>query len=220
MNHHSNKTTPLLVSIALALALTPCLLAAEEGKWLVRAVANWNTYSSPTVIPDDDGDIVRVGAEDEFNLGIEAEFRINRRLGIEVGMLYNRPEIRVNIDFADGQRALLATATTFRPVTAGLVFHLTPESKVDLTFTPLIGLAFYDDLHFQFQGEAVTLEVDNDFIQGARIAADIPLGASRWALSFAARYLDTAVDGTDPDGERVTFDLDPIILNAGIGFHF
>ena len=220
MHDSKSRTSLQLLVVALAVLLTPRLSGAQDEKWLVRAVGHWETFSSPTEIPSDDDDDVRVGAENIFDVGIEGEYRINRGLGIELGMLYGQPEVRVHVDFADGRRAILADGMKFRLITAGPVFHITPERRVDLTLTPLVGYAFFTNLRFEFQGESAALDVESDFIKGARLAANIPLGESRWALSFAARYLDAAVEGTDPNGERFTFDLDPIILNAGIAIRF
>jgi hypothetical protein len=220
MSKSEKKSCHLVAVIASFILFTPGMAAAEEDKWLLRAVGGWNRYSESTTIPSEDGDLVRLGAKDDFNLGIEAEYRASRRLGIEIGMLYSRPEINVSVDSVDGQRFLLASEMTFRPITAGLVFHLTPDRRVDLTLTPLVGYAFFSDLHFRFQGATATLDVDRIFVQGARLAADVPLGESRWDLALGLRYLGADLEGSDPDGERFDIDLDPLTLTVGFGIHF
>ena len=79
---------------------------------------------------------------------------------------------------------------------------------------------FYDDLTFRFQGEEATLAVDDDFVWGARFAADIPLGEGGWGISLGARYLDTSMDATDPEGDPVAIALDPVVLTVGLSRRF
>ncbi len=201
-----------------------------HGKaWLVRALAGWNSLSGPTEVLVEGHDRVTVGATDEIAFGIEIERRLTPRLGVELGILNSRPRFEANIDLApredetgfyEGQHALLVSEAAFRPITAGLNIHLTPERRVDLTLTPLAGYAFYDDLSFSFAGERTTLAVDDDFVWGLRLGADIPLGEGRWGVSLGARYLDASMDATDAEGDSFAIGLDPVIFTAGVSLRW
>ena len=217
MKDHRRRSLLILGLATIPSLLSPSASAAADRGWLARALVGWNGVSGPTELLVGGGATrVRFGPTDEISYGIELERRLTPRLGVELGMLYSRPQIERRIDSGGVEGVPLFAEATFRPITAGLDIHLAPRRRIDLTLTPLAGYALYDDLSFRFEdGQIDTLEIGADFVWGVRAAADIPLGRSRWGVSLGARFLEASMR-TEFDGLPLAIALDPVILTVGL----
>ncbi len=201
------------------------------------------TSSASTVFLRDD-----FGSGPGVYLGVE--FRLNDRLGIEVGAAridLEESEIR-DLSFLTIETTASLTVT---PVTVALDIHLMPGKRYDLYLASKIGWAFFDDFEvatrtefgaFSLPGfptipitpgfgnelgnEVVNkLATDDQFIVGLRLGFDIPFGDSSWSFSSSVDY--TAMDletglfgGRLFGGIAPTASLDPLAIGVGVGYNF
>jgi outer membrane protein W len=101
------------------------------------------------------------------------------------------------------------------PWTAGVNFHLTPAKPVDLYLGPYLAYVFYGDL--DIEGEKIPIE--DEFTFGVVVGIDVPFHDSRWTFNASGRYLHTQAQLSE-SGPDSTMDVDPYVLQAGLGFRF
>lgn len=102
------------------------------------------------------------------------------------------------------------------PLTAGVNFHLTRQSRIDLYAGPTIGYVLYGDLGI---GEE-KLPIDDDFTWGAVVGVDVPLGEKGWMFTGAVRYLDTEASPEDLGPGDNALDVSPWIVQVSAGYRF
>ncbi len=211
----------LILSMAL-LAPTAAAGAQDEG-WHFRFGGVWVDPDVNFTDVDSDGDRVAVGASGEIGFSLALERRFNRRLGVELGVLWAEPDLNLDVEVA-GVPVRVSDVVGFTAITAGLNIHLTPDKPVDLYVAPLLVYTSYGDLRFVFQAGGQTLEAsfrsDDDYAFGAQVGADVAFGESPWSLALAARYLDTSLSVVDEDGVFTELNFDPLILSVGFGYRF
>lgn len=111
--------------------------------------------------------------------------------------------------------------------------HLTPEQRVDLILSPMIGYQRTRDIEervaFDFFGAeefTVPFESDENLALGARLALDIPLSRTpgRSSLTVGLTYLYSQIEAVSRTGsapeETLEFDLEPVALHVGYVFRF
>jgi outer membrane protein W len=102
------------------------------------------------------------------------------------------------------------------PLTAGLNFHLTRQSRVDVYVGPTIGYVFYGDLDVEDE----RLSIDDDFTWGAALGFDLPMGDQGWMFSGALRYLDTEASPDDLGPGDESMDVSPWVVQVSAGYRF
>jgi outer membrane protein W len=102
------------------------------------------------------------------------------------------------------------------PLTAGLNFHLTRQSRFDLYVGPTVGYVFYGNL--DVEGER--LSIDDDFTWGATLGFDLPMGGKGWMLTGALRYLDTEASPDDLGPGDQALDVAPWVVQVSAGYRF
>jgi hypothetical protein len=118
-------------------------------------------------------------------------------------------------------------------LTLGANFHLTPGRRVDLYLGPLVGYALYDEevpfSHIVFPESAA---VEDEWVYGAVLGLDVPLGDSRWMLGMAVRGLRVPVQldrvpavyrfkfNELEESDADALDLDPVEFRVGLGWRF
>ena len=202
------------IGLMLLLACTTPL-SAQEHRWLVRGVVGWNQFGGPLEASESD-DRVSIGFDDDFALGVEAEYRLGRRLGLELAVHRSRPTLVAHTR-NDGELESWQREITVLPVTLGLDIHLTPGRRAELSLTPLIGYAFLGDLDL---GEQTRLSADDSLVAGGAVTVDLALGRSLWVLSFGLRYLDADYEISADGVDLVSIELSPWTSSVGVGYRF
>ncbi len=217
-----------LLSLILTLALAVPAATAEaqdDDKWQLRFGGAWVDREA-RLGASSEGVPVEVGTDGALGFGAALERRLNRRLGLELGILLADPDVNLDTSRGLGVSRLGAGAgVDMRSITLGLNVHLTPDKAVDLYVGPLLANVSYGDLRFAGQVDQEPFDVrvssSDEFTFGAQVGADIRLGASRWSINLLARYLDSSLDVASGEEQVVRqLDYDPLILGAGIGFRF
>ncbi|HEY4182513.1 MAG TPA: outer membrane beta-barrel protein [Kofleriaceae bacterium] len=144
-----------------------------------------------------------------YSVGIGAEYKFFRWLGVEGSVAYMRPHVtfQSSVDTAPER----AGYTVF-PAFLSLNVHPITNKYVDLWFGPQIAYVSYpDDLTFHPMGApAFQYKSENSFSAvGFTVGADVNLDPT-WALNFAFRFQDS--DG-DADGQLT---YDPTLITAGL----
>ncbi len=189
-----------------------------------------------------------ISTSGEFGSGpgayLGVEFRLNDRLGIEVGASWIDLEESETVD-AIFLTADLEASLTVTPVTVALDFHLTPQKRYDLYLAPKIGWAFFDDLEIAtridfsafpfpslpgfpeisiipgFDEEISTgLATEDQFIFGLRLGLDVPFGDGSWSFSSSIDYTGMDLELEVPDGSIPGVGLDPLSIGAGVAYRF
>jgi outer membrane protein W len=153
---------------------------------------------------------------------------VNRRLGLDVGVLTAGTGVGNNLDI-DWTGVRLRSGITMTPVTAGLNVHLTPGSRFDVYMGPLVAYVMYSGFSLEIgsyfdQGYSTR----SDFGFGANLGVDLRLGKGRWSLNTNIRYLNTTLEFRPSSGfsakeaiaGSATTDLDPTIFSIGFGVRF
>lgn len=226
-----NTSCRLVWMMVIALLASPAL--AADSPWQIRGFVAWFDPDVDETIVNEDGESIRVGADDDIGFGLSAEYRYSPRLGFEFGVLQASPETTVTLE--DSELGLSLTARddpSIRPLTAGVNWYLTPQSNLDLYVGAFLAYVLYDDLTFDLNaeipvnGEVIVVserarvDVDNDFSYGAVLGLDIPIGTLGWALAASVRYIETDLDSTDDDGDQETLAVDPLIVTLGVRYSF
>lgn len=142
---------------------------------------------------------------------------VTSRLGIPLTLMWLSQDSMVIVDTAEAW-GMDSEEIDWFSITAGANYHfLKPESKFDLWGGPFLGLVSFDDARYTIFGETEKVKFDDDFVWGLQLGFDIPArkgvafyGGLRW---FS---LELEVEGF----EELDFNLDPLVLNAGISYRF
>lgn len=193
----------------------------ECGRWVLRVFG---------ALIDGDGDdstsdilASGVNRRSELSLGsgsgagIGIEFLATKRIGIEASYLYGEIDSDFKLDL-DNDWAMDSDDLAFRPLTLGLNFHLTPDSKADFFVGPFIGLVQYGTGKYDALNEWVMVPFDDDFGWGVNVGVDVPFSDdSRWGFTSSLRYMSTTAE--DENG-IYEIDFDPLIFSAGVAIRF
>jgi opacity protein-like surface antigen len=157
-------------------------------------------------------------------VGLNAEYRFNRRLGLDLGVLAGGGvDVAARVANVGHSTWWVHDTLSYRPLTAGLAIHLTPDNRVDLSLCPLVALIQYGSLSVQTGvGTASTrVSFDEDFGVGAALGLGVPFGQQRrWSFNANLTYLDSRLDGRSADGTRIDSDYDATIFGLGFGYRF
>ncbi len=201
-----------------------------DNRWILRLVgagaSGDDSLFTSEFHPDGSNERNYLEAEVGEGFGVSLERLINRRMGVELGVLAAGLDVDLMRDIDDAWETV-EDDTDFMPITLGLNFHLTPDSKVDFYLGPLVALVQYDDFDVRVLGEHVEADIDDDFTFGAQVGIDLPVG-SRWAFTAGVRYLDTEAEfenagfggGGGEDDNELELAVDPLIFTAGVAFRF
>ena len=200
--------------IGLATAAPARAASPSASRWTVRgfgldlAIADNVLRQDASVFTVSDGN----------GYGLELEFLVNRRLGLEGTVLFADLDTELIVD--TGTLLALDTGeTAFESYTVGVNYHLTPDARVDLVLGGFAGLSYFDDVIF-FAGSALSEKRvwDDDLGFGLKLAVDVPLRrGGPWRLTASVRYLLTVMEG-EVAGQDL--DVDPLITSIGLGYSF
>ncbi len=154
--------------------------------------------------------------------GAQAEYRFNKWFGLGFGAFFGAVESHFELDFVEnGVDVWDMTdddSDTFG-LFAGPIFHLTPDTRVDLFIGPLLGYLDYGSVEFNLQGRNFRRSFDSDTTFGAQLGLDIPFRADGpWSLYLGAMYFDA--DANSDDFPELDLDIEPLFLNLGVSYDF
>jgi len=104
------------------------------------------------------------------------------------------------------------------PLSIGANFHVKRTDALDFYVGPFLAYVMYGDVDASAGPEHDSC-VKDDFGFGAVAGLDVPLGGGGWMFSTALRYLQTSAEADeDPHYfEQYTIDMNPVILQVGVG---
>lgn len=214
------------IHLTLAAAAVSLLLAgpvaADDPGWTVRARAAWVDPGFSWSAVNDDETRVSATSDSEIGLGLDLEYRVSRRFGLELGVVWAEPDLVLRAEAPTGESVEVSDGTRFMPISAGVAIHLTPDGPVDLYVAPFAAWVMYSDPSFAVADiEPLSVSIDDDFGWGGTLGVDIPLG-DRLTLNAMVRYYDTDIEVTEDgeDGGTETFAFDPWVYGVGIGYRF
>ena len=197
--------------LAIAGLVAFCLLAfpawAEKGDMQVRFGFS---YSMPTNDLTDAGQTTDL--DDAFGYQAGFEFMVTDLIGVEPAVGAANHEVTVA---EAGLPDLELGEIDLFTLTADLNFHVLRQESVDLFVGPTIGYAFWGDLETDVFPQ--DFAVEDEFIYGLNVGADVPLGGSKWAFSGALDYLfsDVSLEGSSSD-----LGVDPLQIKVGVSYSF
>ena len=209
----------LALGLMVMIAAAPAL--AKDGDMIVRFGA---AYVSPT------GDFSKVQLDEPPLIGVgvfEAdsapgafagfEYVFNDLVGLDAAILYSKPDIcdsyTETIDGDVVHRNFSSEKAWLAPVLLSAHFHFLRKETLDLYAGPTASYVIYGDVYQR--------PMKNDFGYGAVAGIDVPFGAGKWMFSAAVRYLKTAAETKAADLEDyLDIDMDPVIVQAGVGVRF
>jgi len=167
------------------------------------------------------------GFNSSIGVGLGLEYRASEHFGFEVGAVSSQIKDELGFSFGDDD---FSVESSFRvtPVLARLNFHLTPGHKADLYLGPVAGWVRYGDINVRVrvpgEGSVLADHVTNKdgFAAGAHIGLDVPFGSRGFFFTSDATYLKATVkpDAKSAAAGALDFDLDPVIVQVGLGYRF
>lgn len=163
------------------------------------------------------------GVDIGAGLGVNAEYRFSRTLGVDFGALAGGGvDVEARTVWAGSATAVTHDTLSYTPLTLGLNVHLTPESAVDLYLGPVVALIKYGGLvvHTGSAGVTTRIGFEEDFAVGAALGLGVPLGERRWSFNAHLMYLDSDLNGGSRQGSYIDADYDATIYGLGFGYRF
>jgi outer membrane protein W len=203
------------LGVATLIAICFVLIGTAHAETPSGSLRLFVTSANPT--SDFSGDLglgapVEVEADSSTGFGVAYEIRINRRLGVETGMIIMPFDF--GLEFLGSSEEL--GDTTAIPITVGLDLHLLGEkSRVDLYAGPIVGYTLWADMDFSAAAGGGVADLDDSFGIGAVLGLDVPFGSSNWQFNAALRYLPMSAE--DPS---VEIEVDPLFVDLGFGYRF
>lgn len=224
-------TVPLLVSTGLALLATASMARAQQqadAKWKVRGFADWTNLGAKSDLFFDDTSTLAAELRwsDTPGLGVAAEYRFSRFVGLELSAGLARPEVEfvfdVSIPFSP-----LVDRLDIRRLGLAVPIHLTPDARVDLWVAPSLSYYNFGDLTFVAQAQAdshtvLEAEIGDEVAPGILVGVDVPLGTrnggGRWEAHLGASYHEVDLELRDQFGFEFDASLDPLNLRLGVSY--
>ena len=219
----------LVVVTALGLALPGAALAstpdqAYDAGWGLRFYLATIDYNETSRGPTESIGGDAWGIDWGGGVGLNAEYRFSRHLGIDLGVLAG-----AGVDIAArtvevGQRTMVVYDTvTFTPLTTGLDIHLTPESRVDVYLCPSVAWVQYGGLTVTADsavGTTTEVDFDDDFVGALALGLGVPFGNGHWSFEANATYMEGSMSGSARNGSRLDRDYDMTLFKVGFGYRF
>ena len=221
MRTKANTQVAAAIGVAIFLcALYPSNVDAGDSPWQLRISGLSMNPTGDTVVVPDTGERIAFNAGNGYGFGIDLEYRVSRRLGIDFGVITATPVIDVLIDEVGVISASAKPRIT--PLYAGLNVHLTPDSPLDLYIGPMLAYVIYSSFDLVVDPWFLTegFVTQNDFGIGVNLGLDIRLGDAGWLFTAAFKYLDTTLVASPPDESIGRTDIDPMIFSIGVGYRF
>jgi outer membrane protein W len=190
--------------------------AAAEGRWQLK-LSGVAAQSTSGGSPDS-----------SFGTGLGLEYRASPRVSVELAAMTSVLGSRQEFDVFE-ERIVFEESVRTTPVLARLNLHLTPGRRADVYAGPVFGLMRYGDFELKVRGgfpvsDTAHLPTKDGYAWGAHLGIDLPLGDHGLFFTGGATYLKAKlkldVSGLDEEGGDTSTDLDPLFVQAGLGYRF
>jgi hypothetical protein len=177
MKLRKNCSRILILAAVLGGSVAP--VTAEDSDWSLKVTAVSSRSTSD------------LASASDLGVGVGAEVRLSRRLGLGLAAFTNEFNDELELDFFDFP-IRLEQSFRMTPVLAELLWHLTPDSRADLYVGPVAGYVVMSDLTIRFSspeigipeappiGE-VTVPIDSQWAWGATLGGTCPGPADRFS---------------------------------------
>lgn len=110
---------------------------------------------------------------------------------------------------------------TVTPITAGLNYHASRSDRWDIYIGAYLLYALMDDLEVSSEAGSGSVSIENDLSWGALVGLDfIPKNDSKWRLTSSIRYTFIDAEFSESGTDNFAFEIDPLSVQAGIGYQF
>lgn len=203
---------------------------SEAAAKLSVRMHDWVFRGSLAYIMPTDGEISRdfatlppfgLAAHEEFevegDLGVSLalERRYNEKWGLEFGTIFGQARAEYGLSVGN-QSGGWELHPKFYAATIGPNWHVLGCSNVDFYLGALIGYGGFYDPDFWALGHRFHADFDGTFLWGAQLGIDVPFQrTSDWGFHGGVRYLVF-----DQDTDAGSIDIDPLVFEAGVAYHF
>jgi outer membrane protein W len=199
------------------LALVP-VAAAAQTEHRIRVQGTWSTATDEAREADEDGDIT-IGLDDAVGGRLAYEVPFARRWGVELGVGTATHDVTLETGGESFEPAELRVA----PLTASLLYHLTPGSRADFFVGGGLAYVDYGDYEITLGGsQGVSFPVDADLTYTLQAGIDGSID-ERWGWTAGLQWIDAEADvRVENDGvtETETLPIAPLVAGAGLVFRF
>jgi outer membrane protein W len=151
------------------------------------------------------------------------EYMFTDLFGLDATLLYSNHDADYSwVDMIDGEVDDSESGTygdiSFMPFFVGANFHVVQNDAIDFYVGPFVAYVMYGDVD-SVDGPEFDACIKNDLGYGVVAGLDVPFGSGGWMFSTAIRYMKTGAE-SDEDPEffdNYTVDVDPVILQVGVG---
>ena len=208
----------MLALVWLAATATATAAADVEPGWRLRfSVASMDFDSK---LSNGSGYGFDIGAA----AGVNAEYRFNRRLGLDLGAFGGGGvDVAGHSSWVGWDNVTVYDTMSVSGLTAGLDVHLTPDSRVGLYFCPMVAMMQFGGLVFVAgHGQVSTaVDFDEDLAVGASLGLGVPFGEQRnWSFNAHLTHLESTLNGNDRGGLRIEEEYDATMFGLGLGYRF
>jgi outer membrane protein len=213
-----NRAVPILV--VLLIAAVP--MSAQSRGFDLTGYVTWVDSSSEGTFDDTTSNPVDVNFDGTMGYGVAANIFFGDRLSTEFAI------VRVNSDVNIRQRAVNNAGDTeaeMMPITAVLQFHLAPHGTFDPYFGAGAAYVLIDDVDAPDELNNIDFE-SLDFDDDVGLALNAGLGirlTNNFGITLDAKYvpLESSARAVRTSGSQdVSFEINPVILSAGLSLRF
>jgi outer membrane protein len=210
---------PFTLAVLLLAAAVP--MSAQGRSFDLTGYAAWVDTSSEGTFDDTTANPVDVNFDGTLGYGIGANIFFGDHISTEFAI------VRVNSDVNFRQRAVANgnTQAEMMPITAVLQFHLAPNARFDPYIGAGAAYVLIDDV--DTPDELNNLDFERlDFKDDVGLALNAGLGirlTNNLGLTLDAKYvpLESSATAVRTTGNTdVKFDINPVILSAGLSLRF
>jgi outer membrane protein W len=198
-------------------------MSAQSRAFDLTAYAAWVDTSSEGTFDDTTNNPVDINFDGTLGYGIGANVFWGDRISTEFAI------VRVNNDVSFRRRAVGGTTgntdAEMMPITAVLQFHLAPNGRFDPYIGAGAAYVLIDDVDTPSELNNIDFE-KLDFKDDVGLALNAGLGirlTNNFGITLDAKYvpLESSARATRTTGdETVKFDINPVILSAGLSLRF
>jgi outer membrane protein len=214
------RAIPITLAVLLLSAVP---LSAQSRSFDLTGYASWVDTSSEGTFDDTTSNPVDINFDGTLGYGVAANVFFGDHISTEFAI------VRVNSDVSFRRRAVGgtngSTQAEMMPITAVLQFHLAPNGRFDPYVGAGAAYVLIDDV--DTPSELNNLDFEKlDFKDDVGLALNAGLGirlTNNLGLTLDAKYvpLESSAKAVRTTGaETVKFDINPVILSAGLSLRF
>ena len=232
--------TPVFVLVGLAALVAGSTASAQQqagSKWKVRVFADWTSldldarppfFFGSTAAAHSSGTnalAVELKGGDDLTPGVALEYRLSRRVGLELSAGRAQPELELSFPVLIGFVPLV-DRLEIRRLGLAAPIHLTPDSRIDLWVAPSISYYHFGDVTFAADPPSdnthtLPTQSGHDVAAGVQIGVDLPLDTStggRWGAHLGASFHDVDLTLRHAIGMEFDASIDPLNLRVGLSY--